>query len=235
MKKSTLIIFGSLLLFAGGCSNNKKDFLNGKNNICPNCSFKGEDLSNHIFGDGELNLKSADLSGANLEEFDGSEGNFEKANFSGANLEGFYGSEGNFEKANFSGANLEEFYGYDGNFEKANFSGANHADLTDANLINTDFTDADLRGADLSGANLRCIFSGSNLLGANFDDAEFCSTMVNGKLIGIEGRDCFPEKTFIKKGTNLSSAEKILIKENANGSQQNMKLNLVAQKLLEVA
>ena len=105
---------------------------------------------------GRINLKEANLSGADLIEAD-----LRKADLSGADL----------RKANLSGAKLSE----------AILSGAylSEADLSGADLSGADLRGADLRGADLSGANL----SGAILREAILRGAKLSGAILRGAIL----------------------------------------------------
>jgi hypothetical protein len=102
------------------------------------------------------NLRGAYLSGANLVEADLYKANLDEATLAEADLDGAtlneaHVFEANFYRANLSGASLIE-----ANLYKANLVGAR---LRRANLHKADLTDANLQGANLEGAN----FQGANL------------------------------------------------------------------------
>ena len=98
-------------------------------------------------GGERANLRSADLSGADL-----SSANLRSADLSGANLRG-----ADLRSADLSGADLSS-----ADLRSADLSSA---DLRSADLSSADLRSADLSGADLSSANL----SSANLRGANLD------------------------------------------------------------------
>ena len=77
-----------------------------------------------------VNLRYADLSGADLREVDFTGGSLEYAVFRGANLEGANFRQAYLRRTDFKGANLK-----DANFE-------------DAHILEADFKDADLEGAN---------------------------------------------------------------------------------------
>lgn len=117
----------------------------------PDMDLKGANLSGADLRETDLSgadLREADLSGADLREADLSRSDLSCANFSGTNL-----SEANLTKADLSEANL-----FGANLSRAELSGANltkadlsKADLSEANLSGTCLIKADLRGAILSG------------------------------------------------------------------------------------
>ena len=115
------------------------------------------------------NLRSANLSYANLRYADLRSANLRYANLSGANLSG-----ANLRSADLSGANLRS-----ADLRSADLSGANlrsadlrYADLSSADLSGANLRSADLRYADLSGANLRYTdLRSANLRYANLSGA----------------------------------------------------------------
>jgi hypothetical protein len=135
-----------------------------------------------------LNLRNADLSGADLRN----------ANLSGAVLHG-----ANLREANLHGADL-----YGAGLHRTNLHGADlygsilrranlrEADLSEANLSDANLSIADLRGADLSGANLsrgnlvRANLNETNLSGANLNETPLYETyFVNTNLRNVHGLD----------------------------------------------
>ena len=107
----------------------------------------------------EVDLKQADLSGANLSRADLSGAILIGANLSHANL-----SEALLHHANLRSANLR-----DAGLHGASFRGA---DLSEANLVRNDLHRANLSGANLSGALLHhANLHGANLSGANLGGA----------------------------------------------------------------
>ena len=138
--------------------------------------------------DTRLDLREADLSGANL-----SEANLRGAYLCGANLReaslrkvDLYDADlhgADLRGAYLSGADLGEAY-----LRRADLRGA---DLRGAYLRGTDLSRADLRGACLGGANLReACLGGANLRGANLSEALWDYTTIGtapapeGDLIG---------------------------------------------------
>ena len=148
-----------------------------------------------------IDLREADLSGANLSEAllrganlsgaDLSGANLSWAMFRGANLSAAILSTANLSRADLSGADLRDsnFWGADlsgADLSEADLSGAilRKANLSPADPLSTaNLRGADLRGADLSGANLsranlrradlsRADLSGTNLSGANLGGAD---------------------------------------------------------------
>ena len=105
-----------------------------------------------------LNLKGANLTGANLRD----------AKLMGAELTGANLRDANLTDTNLTGANLT-----DANLSAADLMGAN---LTDADLRGADLTSADLRGANLRDAKLM----GAELTGANLSDANLTDTNLTG-------------------------------------------------------
>ncbi len=102
----------------------------------------------------EIDIRYADLSGANLR----------KANLRDADL-----SETNLRDADLSGTDLSFSYLIEADLA---FSDLSDADLIEANLSGTNLIDADLSGADLGGANL----SNTNLSDANLVEADLSGT-----------------------------------------------------------
>jgi hypothetical protein len=134
-----------------------------------------------------VDLREANLCGANLSEANLLEANFEGANLRGANL-----IEAKLKGAQLNGANLVEAY-LDGaqlngaNLTNAKLIGANlqGATLFHANLAGADLIGADLSGADLSRANLsRANLSETSLLLTNFSEAIFDRTIMMGASLG---------------------------------------------------
>lgn len=102
----------------------------------------------------KLNLRHANLSGAdfkwvNFINVDLRNADLRNANLSGVNFSGAYLSGVNFSGANLNGTDLSHAY-------------LRHADLSSANLSSANLRHADLSGVDLSGVDLRnCI--GNNI------------------------------------------------------------------------
>ena len=99
---------------------------------CPDCNFAGVDLR-------EAQLIGANLAGTNLSGADLRDANLRRANLAGANLTG-----AKLARSNLAGANLTD-------------CDLSDADLTGSNLIRANVTGAIFKGAILSGAHLESI------------------------------------------------------------------------------
>src|SRR6266478_5428067 len=122
-------------------------------------------------------LSEADLSGAYLDE-----ANLGGAYLRGVNLHGAGLGGANLGKANLSRANLSGF-----NLGGANLGGAN---LGGANLSRADLHGADLHGADLFGADLHgADLSGADLCEADLNEADLSEAYLNGATITPEQLD----------------------------------------------
>ena len=99
---------------------------------CPDCNFRGVDLSN-------AQLNHANLAGANLSGADLTNANLRQANLTGANL-----SHAKLIRANLPGANLS-------------FADLTNADFSGSNLIRANVTNATFKNTNLSGAHLESI------------------------------------------------------------------------------
>lgn len=156
------------------------------------CVRRPDGTGGALFGPGskfqELNLRGADLRGAN----------FPKASLVKATLVG-----SDFRGANLAGADLKQADLTDCDFRNANLDGA---DLTDAKLAGADFTGASLVGARLAGdlqgmsfvgADLRSASFSGNLSGADLSDADLSGAflgsvdLTDALLIGADLRDAF--------------------------------------------
>ncbi|MEB3216516.1 MAG: pentapeptide repeat-containing protein [Nostocales cyanobacterium 94392] len=109
-----------------------------------------------------VDIRGANLPGANLEKINLQQSILYRANLIDANL----------KNANLNGAVLSAANLCHANFTHANLCGAilNAANLCGANLTHADLRNANLFLANLQGANL----DGTNLDGANLREAEFC-------------------------------------------------------------
>ncbi|MEL6461720.1 MAG: pentapeptide repeat-containing protein [Cyanobacteria bacterium J06621_15] len=137
----------------------KNEDLSGLN--APACFLKGIQLK-------EANLNGANFSGANLSKANLDNTSLIKANLSGANL-----SQTNLVKANLSGANLSQT-----NLVEANLSGA---DLSQTNLDGARFVGANLENSNLSNTSLlRANLSGANLINADLNNAKFWNLELGG-------------------------------------------------------
>ena len=109
------------------------------------------------------------------------------ANLHGANLRYAHLHDANLRYADLRGANLTSANLYDANLRGANLR---YADLRGANLTSADLHDANLRGADLYGAGLRCAnLHGANLHGANLHGANLYDANLTGADIDFS---CWP-------------------------------------------
>ncbi|PSN11630.1 hypothetical protein C7271_24395, partial [filamentous cyanobacterium CCP5] len=123
---------------------------------------KGANFRQSVLG--EINLSSADLSNAN----------FSGANLSNANLINVNFSDANLSNANLSNANLLK-----ANLSSVDLSNANlfGADLRDATLINAELYKANLNSVNLFRADLRmAVLIGANLRSADLFRADLQST-----------------------------------------------------------
>ncbi|MBD2771907.1 pentapeptide repeat-containing protein [Iningainema tapete] len=116
----------------------------------------------------KLNLRNADIKGADLQG-----ANLERADLRGANLCGANLRSANLFEAELDGANLSESILYEANLQLCNLQGAN---LYAANLNRCVVIGANLRAANLSGASLRAAnLSRTNLYKANLQRANLKS------------------------------------------------------------
>ncbi|WP_026082437.1 pentapeptide repeat-containing protein [Mastigocladopsis repens] len=144
--------------------NPEKDQPNQKINL-RYADIKGADLH-------KANLQQADLQGANLCEADLRGADLRKANLDGAKLSGSILYEANLQSTNLTEANL---------------CGANlnRASVCEANLRSANLTGASLRGANLQGANLyKANLQWSNLKGANLQEAKLFLANLQGAKLG---------------------------------------------------
>jgi uncharacterized protein YjbI with pentapeptide repeats len=123
------------------------------------------------------NLRSADLSGADLYRANLRSANLRSADLRGANLNSANLSGANLRDANLSGANLSFADLYGANLSFANLSGAN---LSFADLYGANLSFANLRRANLRRANLY----GANLSDANLRDAKGLAGFVVAPQVG---------------------------------------------------
>ena len=108
-----------------------------------------------------LDLRYADMIGANLEDADLREANLSGADLREANLRGANLSSANLTRTNFSGASLLQ-------------SNIFQADLSEAILVQADLNGADFRGANLTNANL----TRTQSVGTNFQEAIFTGACI---------------------------------------------------------
>src|SRR5229473_3600943 len=147
-------------------------------------------------------LNEADLSRAILSEADLSGAYLDEANLGGAYLRGAILGGAILRGANLSGANLRGFNLGGANLGGANLGGANlsRADLHGADLHGADLFGADLHGADLSGADLfgadlhkanlvGAGLHGANLVVADLNAADLNEAYLNGATITPEQLD----------------------------------------------
>ncbi len=132
--------------------------------------------------DEAIDLRSANLSGANLNYADLSSANLHCADLNRTDL-----SDANLNYADLSSANLHLAKFRDAkisgaNLNRADLSGAdlNDADLSGADLSNALLGGTDLRSADLSDADL----SGTDLSGANLSGADLNNALLGDALLG---------------------------------------------------
>jgi uncharacterized protein YjbI with pentapeptide repeats len=131
----------------------------------------------------EARLSEVNLNGANLEKADLNKASLPLAELSGANMREARLSEANMREADLSGARLSgadlvgvELYG--ARLSGADLSGAR---LRYASLIRADLREADLSKADLREANLeRADLSGARLSGANLEKADLNEANLKG-------------------------------------------------------
>jgi hypothetical protein len=140
-----------------------------------------------------LDLREANLHGANLQE-----ANLREANFQGAFL----------YRANFQGAGLQQ-----ANLQEANLQEVN---LYRANLYGANLHGANLHGASLQGgANLqRADLQGANLQGANLLRADLRKAFLQeAYLLGADLREAYLEKAYLEKAflqeANLLGARRL--------------------------
>jgi uncharacterized protein YjbI with pentapeptide repeats len=131
---------------------------------------------------GIIDLRGADLSGANLIAAYLNEADLSRAILSEADLSGAYLDEANLGGAYLRGAILRGSYLHGANLSGANLSGANldEAYLGEANLGETDLSGAILSGANLHGAGL----GGANLGKANLSGANLSGFNLGGANLG---------------------------------------------------
>ncbi|MCZ8127931.1 MAG: pentapeptide repeat-containing protein [Microcystis sp. LE19-114.1B] len=151
---------------------------------------------------GRINLKEANLSGADLIEADLRKADLRGADLRKANLSGAKLSEAILSGAYLSGANLRRAFLSEADLSEANLSGAivseanlsgamvSEANLREANLIWAKLSGAILRGANLRGANLVWAnLSGANLSGAIVSEANLSgANLIWAKLSGANLR-----------------------------------------------
>jgi uncharacterized protein YjbI with pentapeptide repeats len=154
---------------------------------------------------GKANLKEANLKGANLS----------KADLSGADLSKANLFESDLRKADLSGARLIDTNLFNALLSRAVLSGAecsSGTDLRGARLVYADFSGVNLSGADFSGADL----SGAKLRGANLTDADLRGADLSGA--NLRGANLTDADL---RGANLSDAnlrEAVLIFAELSGA-----------------
>lgn len=120
-----------------------------------------------------LHQKTEDLSGLNAPVCCLKGIQLKEANLSGANLSGTDLSQANLVKANLSGANLTQV-----NLVEANLSGA---DLSEATLDNARLVGANLENSNLSNTSLlKANLSGANIVNADLNNAKFWNLELGG-------------------------------------------------------
>lgn len=153
----------------------------------------------------QFNLSGADLSSACLSETDLCEADLSDANLSEADLNNADLAEADFSRADLSGANLSEAYLREACFSGAYLHGTDlrNADCYGSNLSGAYFTGADLSGANLSGADLR----EANLSGANLSEVN----LSNANLSGANLKDVYLGDADLSRanlsGVNFSRAD----------------------------
>mgnify|MGYP005834020473 CR=1 FL=1 len=151
----------------------------------------GRWLRNEEVGE-RANLRSADLSDANL-----SDAYLRSANLSDANLSDAYLRSANLRSADLSGANLS-----DANLSDADLSGA---DLSDANLSGADLSGADLSGAYLDKTYYQVVRIGSRRGTTTYcvdDDNVLCGCWNNYKGGTLEEFKTRVESVYGREGNN---------------------------------
>ncbi|SRR6266496_1833403 len=132
----------------------------------------------------DVDLRDANLVGADLTRF-----NFYKVDLTGANLKGAnlehailsfaYFSNADFSNSNLSSANMMNSHSFQTEYNKANLQEAN---LEDADFSNADFVDSNLCDAKLSRAN----FTDARLIGATLCRADlWAADLTNSKLDSV--------------------------------------------------
>ncbi|HEY9864534.1 MAG TPA: serine/threonine-protein kinase [Candidatus Obscuribacterales bacterium] len=125
---------------------------------------------------GRRDFADCELTGLNLENFEGSGTNFYESRLSNTNFQGADLTEANFGRARLTNANLRN-----AKLVKAYMSNANleKADLRGANLRNACLNRANLRGVNLCGA---------NLTDAIVTDEQLAMAKLNGRTIRPNGK-----------------------------------------------
>lgn len=120
---------------------------------CPDCDLSGIQLKG-------ANLQGAELFLANLQS-----ANLQGTQLQGANLQLTQLSNANLQGINFQGANLEK-----ADFRRSNLNGAN---LNGANLVLTNLQQTQLQGVNLNGASMQeANLEESNLKGSNLENVD---------------------------------------------------------------
>jgi uncharacterized protein YjbI with pentapeptide repeats len=135
----------------------------------------------------KINLRYADISGADLHK-----ANLQQADLRGANLCEANLQEANLCQANLDGAKLCGSILYEANLQSTNLTDANLcganlncAQACEANLRSANLTGATLRGANLQRANLyKANLQGSNLKAANLQQAKLFLANLQGAKLG---------------------------------------------------
>lgn len=134
-----------------------------------------------------IDLRSADLSGADLVKVNLYNANLPEVSFKGANLEQAVLEGANLSNANFEGANLCKASLRWANLSEANLAFSNlhqtvvvSANFDLANLSNATFTNASIIQCKFSDSNLSKVnFNSSNLTGTSFFGADLTSAKLN--------------------------------------------------------
>ncbi len=162
----------------------------------------------------ELDLRNADLRGANLRYIDFQGANLFNADLRGANLNGSNLREANLNGAKLNGANLQgtslhKALIIGGCFIEANLSGA---DLRDTSLDVATFSRANLQGADLSEAYLKgADLEGANLNGAYYSISTYFSDDINPIKLGMQLAVTISVEDLLNKFNYLSHFSQIYL------------------------
>ncbi|WRH65801.1 MAG: pentapeptide repeat-containing protein [Planktothrix sp. GU0601_MAG3] len=158
-------------------TNNKSNNKFNSTSVPVNSSSKwNENALKTAYIKGRRDFADCELSGLNLENFDGSGANFYESRLSNTNFQGADLTEANFGRArltnvNFRNAKLVKAYMSNANLERA--------DLRGANLKNACLNRANLRGVNLCGA---------NLTDAIVTDEQLAMAKMNGRTIRPNGK-----------------------------------------------
>ena len=145
---------------------------------------------------GRINLKEANLSGADLIEADLRKADLRGADLRKANLSGAKLSEAILSGAYLSGANLRRAFLSEADLSEANLSGAivSEANLSGAMVSEANLREANLRGANLVWANLSgAILSEADLSEADLSEADLSGAKVENAIF-IDATGITPEQ-----------------------------------------